>query len=261
MKRQFLFVAILFAVAQIAFAAEKSNRISPFSPDADSYAASVRSVFVNLPLVTDPSIIKSKVGGTEAMAKAELNRNFSGDLKYGAYKSIQIVGETNLEIRGPIDLNRNPTYLWIFTGRVQYFYYLKKNDKIEEPFFFVTHLETRYQERWETDCKLIGDESMIIGTDTAKNAAAVVSEPLRRKNLKTKHDEAIAKDEWEFSNRKVKGKLIGYKHGKVSIQDGSRAPFSLDVMKFSLDDQELIRAYIDHLGIPVRESSAERGKK
>lgn len=259
-KSLHIIVAFVLLCSQVVAATKDSpDRISPFSLEADSYAASVRSVFLHLPLITDPETIKTKTNATETTVKTELNKLLTGGFRYGMYKNVQMIGAVKIETRGPVKLYNKETYLWIAEGRVQYFYYTN-NKRVEKAFFFVGHFNTVYTTGWQNDWLLFGDEKMR-SDDTLLKEAALVSDPLRRVKMEKMHKEALEKEEWFFNNRTVHGKLTGYRHGKVSIEGNSKRFPSLDVMKFSLDDQELIRAYIDYEGIPVRDPSYKPEKR
>jgi hypothetical protein len=110
---------------------------------------------------------------------------------------------------------------------------------------------------WKEDCLIIG-EKIYLSDEKIQNAVALVSEPLLKKKIETLYKKSIEKEKWDFNNRKIQGKLVGYKNVKVNIQEGNKRPFQMDVTKFSLEDQKLIRAYVDHLNIPVRETQNKK---
>jgi hypothetical protein len=225
------------------------NNISPFSPETDTYTVSVQSIFENLPLITDPNIIKNSVTGNNDIIKTIINKKLSGTQYFHKYYyNIKIIDKEYIETRGPIKTYNDKFYIWTIKGYIQHFY---KNKKIEEPFFFATHYDNN-SKTWNTDYFCIGTYDIELNT-TTQNAAALIAEPLRKKKIEILYKKSIEKEKWDFNNREIQGKLTGYKNGKVSIQEGNKRPFQMDVTKFSLEDQKLIRAYIEHLNIPVRE--------
>jgi uncharacterized protein YxeA len=243
---------LLFALS--ALADTKNNGTGPFSPEADSYSNSVKATFENLPIITDPDITKNNVIGNEETIKTIINKKLSGNQYFHThYYDIKIIDKEHIETRGPIEIYKNKFYIWTVKGHIQHF---RNKKKIEEPFFFATHYDHNTKS-WNTDYFCIGTYDIELNTVT-QNAAALISEPLRKKNIEILYNKSIKKEKWTFNNREIQGKLIDYKNGKVSIQDGNKRPFQMDVTKFSLDDQILIRGYIDHLGIPVRESQTKK---
>jgi hypothetical protein len=249
-KKSTLFIGSILLFTLSVLADTNINDISPFSPEADSYNASVQSIFENLPLITDPNIIKNNVTGNNDTIKTIINKELSGTkwFNHEIYYNIKIIDKEHIETKGPIKTYNDNFYIWTIKGYIQHF---RKNKKIEEPFFFTTHYNNN-SKTWDTDYFCIGTRDIKLNTTTL-NAAALISEPLRKNNIETLYKKSIEKDKWDFNKREIQGKLTGYKNGKASIQDGNKRPFQMDVTKFSLEDQKLIRAYIDHLNIPVRE--------
>jgi hypothetical protein len=254
-KKIITFIETIFLFTFSALADTKINNTSPFSPKADSYTASIQSIFENLPLITDPNIIKNNVIGNNDIIKTIINKELSGTkwFNHEIYYDIKIIDKEHIETRGPIKTYNDNFYIWTIKGYIQHF---RKNKKVEEPFFFTTHYNNN-SKTWDTDYFYIGTHDIKLNTTTL-NAAVLISEPLRKNKIETLYKKSIEKEKWNFNNRDIRGKLIGYKNGKVSIQDGTTRPFQMDVTKFSLEDQKLIRAYIDHLNIPVRETQNKK---
>jgi hypothetical protein len=254
-KKSTLFIGSILLFTLSVLADTNINDISPFSPEADSYVASIRNNFENLPTITEPT--KHNIESTEKIVEAQTQKKLTGTIKpsfisFDDYKNCKIMGTINIKTLGPIIINNKKTYLWLITGKVQYYFVKSFTNKTElrnEKFFFVLHFDNN---NWKEDCLIIG-ETIFKNDATLQNAVALVSEPLRKNNIETLYKNSIEKDKWDFNKREIQGKLTGYKNGKASIQDGNKRPFQMDVTKFSLEDQKLIRAYIDHLNIPVRE--------
>jgi hypothetical protein len=258
LKKITLFIGSILLFTLSVLADTKINDTSPFSPEADSYIASIRNNFENLPTVTEPT--KHNIEGTEKIVEAQTQKKLSGKI-YSSftykYDNCKITGKPNINIKGPAIINNKKIYFWIITGDVQYYYIIgsKPNpEKRNENFFFVLHFENN---NWKEDYLIIG-KNIYLSNNTILNAVALVSEPLLKKNIETLYKNSIEKDKWDFNKREIQGKLIGYKNGKASIQNENKRPFQMDVTKFSLEDQKLIRAYIDYLNIPVRESQNKK---
>jgi hypothetical protein len=257
-KKFTLFVGSILLFTLSVLADTKINDTSPFSPEADSYIASIRNNFENLPTVTEPN--KHNIEGTEKIVEAQTQKKLTGKIYHDPlykYDNCKITGKLNIKINGPAIVNNKKIHFWIITGNVQYYiieYYSKKSEQRNEKFFYVLHFENN---NWKEDCLIIG-EKIYLSDDKIQNAVALVSEPLLKKKIETLYKNSIEKDKWDFNKKEIQGKLTGYKNGKASIQNGNKRPFQMDVTKFSLEDQKLIRAYIDYLNIPVRESQNKK---
>ncbi|MDR2755583.1 MAG: hypothetical protein LBC20_07735 [Planctomycetaceae bacterium] len=258
-KKTIFFIGTILLLSLTTLADTKKG-ISPFSPEADSYTTSVQTIFENLPLVTDPT--KHKIEGTKKIVEAQTQKKLTGKIHselFIKFDNCKIIGTININTHGPITVNNKTIYFWIVSGEIQYFviHYANPPEQRNEKFFYVLHFEN---DNWKEDCLIIGEKIITLNANI-QNAAALVAEPLQKKEIETLYKKSIEKEKWNFNNREVQGKLIGYKNEKALIQqDENKRPFQMDVTKFSLDDQELIRAYIDHLNIPVRDIQDKKQK-
>jgi hypothetical protein len=262
----FITTVLLYSLSTLA---QESYKNSPFSPDAESYLNIIKNNFESLPNVTD----LSKIEGTEKTAEAQTQKRLTGKIYRpyftgNRYNEGKIIGKLNITAKGPatdaiietsiIKYNKK-YYFWIITGEVQYYQrkpFTNKNEKYNEKFFYVIHFENN---RWQDDCLFISNEKFDID-DKIQNIVSKTVEPLLKQKNKNLYEIAIKKEKWTFNNRETKGKLVNYENGKVHILGNIKKPFEMDVTKFSIDDQIIIKGYIDHLGIPTREKQDKKSR-
>jgi hypothetical protein len=261
MTKKIITLILLIILHYSTVSAETNFQNSPFSPEADSYIASIKNNFENLPTITEPT--KHNIEGTEKIAETQTQKKLTGEIyhvMFDKYDNSKIIGKPNIIIKGPVINNNKKIYFWIITGNIQFYLInrlYKTSEKRNEKFFYVIHFD-KYYNKWKEDYLIVGEKVFTIDAEI-QNAVAIVSEPLLKQKNETLHNTAIKKEKWTFNNREIQGKLINYNNGKVHIiQNGNKKPFQMDVTKFSLDDQTLIRGYIDHLGIPVRELQTKK---
>jgi hypothetical protein len=254
-----LILSILLHYSTVS--ADTNFQINPFSPEADSYIVSIKNNFENLPTITEPT--KHNIEGTEKIAETQTQKRLTGEIyhvMFDKYDHSTIIGKPNITIKGPVINNNNKIYFWIITGNIQFYFInrlYKTSEKRNEKFFYVIHFD-KYYNKWKEDYLIVGKNVFTID-DQIQNTVAIVSEPLLKQKNKTLHNTAINREKWTVNNREIQGKLISYNNGKVHIlQNGYKKPLQINVTKFSLDDQILIRGYIDHLGIPVRELQTKK---
>jgi hypothetical protein len=231
------------------------QNISPFSPETETLTFKIKSIFESLPLAT-PS---NKIEGTVEIIETIVQNELSKPLGIYKFKEGQIVGKINTEVRGPIKLSFGETYIWIAKGNIR-LYQIITNKKTDTQFFYATHYEKTLLNNltWTTDC-IIANNEIFTQNNTIQNIVSKTTEPLRLKKIEDQYHEALNKKEWNFNNRTINGKITGYKNGKVHIQQDDKRPFQMDVTKFSLDNQHIIKSYIDYLGIPTREVPPKKG--
>jgi hypothetical protein len=156
LKKFTLFIGSILLFTLSVFSDTKINDTSPFSPEADSYIASIRNNFENLPTITEPT--KHNIEGTEKIVEAQTQKKLTGNI-YSSftyrYDNSKIIGKPDIKIYGPIINNNKKIHFWIITGNVQYYFiqsYPKKAEQRNEKFFYVLHFEN---DNWQEDCLII----------------------------------------------------------------------------------------------------------
>jgi hypothetical protein len=271
MTKKIITIITTILLCSFSTLAQENEKNSPFLPDAESYENIIKNNYENLPNVTNIS----DIDGTENIAEAQAQKKLTGKIRPHnttsnyEYTESKIIGKPNITAKGPITdtiiktsiVNVNKKlYFWIITGNIQYHQrklFTKNIEKRNDKFFYVIHFENNH---WKEDFLLIGN-IVFYNNNTIQNIVSKTSEPLIKQKNKKLYDTAIKKEKWTFNNRELIGKLIDYKNGKVHIQgEKSKIPFKMDVTKFSIEDQILIRGFIDHLDIPARELQQKKSR-
>jgi len=258
MTRFILTYIILFSTS-ITFAQTETEYVPPmpFSPFADSYQYSVQRLYESLPIVNDTK----NIPGTTALVNAELQNTLSGTIKWHEPNNPEIqywrgtnllpIGKHKIKVRNL----KKDYYFWCIYGKVQLFAQQDQafisdpktpKSKIIRNYFLVLHFKKGNAKAY-VDYFTIGDVIIANNTktldDISKEATALLAEANKKAYEKVK-----AKSEWTINGKTETGNFESYRRGTVTLKKND-AKTSFRITQFSLNDQLLIRGYIDHQGI------------
>ena len=219
-----------------------------FSREADTYNGRIIRNFLTLPLVPQNRIAALNVGDPKDIeAKAK-------DYAISRRPNSKTVGIHSVELRGPFHNDSGAVqYFWIVQGQVNYFNRTANGrdnpaNSITEPYCFIG-----WTRRGEPS--FLAQNVMIIGQTRIHLNEGLYNKVniFANRQRETLYEKARAKEEWIFNNRPIHGIIESYNPRTRRIRMSDRAGRRTEylVTNFSRDDQELIRAYLDHLNIPV----------
>lgn len=262
MSRYIFFFLLIFAAplfAQTGNTHTAYTRPMPFDPFADSYQYTVQKQYESLPIVTNTS----NIPGTLQLVKAELHNRLSQSITWkketpqGTYRkgtNLLPIGKQKIEVRRL----RNDYYFWCIYGKIQFFvhkdFYAVANTpvvgKAIDNFFIVLHF-MKGNARAHIDYFTVGPAIITNNTATLNDISKTAMYIISQSNKKA-YEEIISKYRWIIDDEIQTGKFDTYRNGKVTLTKRDRRT-TYDIKRFSLEEQILIRGYIDHQGIPIRE--------
>jgi len=233
------------------------TRPLPFSPFAETYQYNVQRLYESLPKTENTE----NIPGAIALVNAELKNILAGDKSWSHRQGTQTtywsgynftpIGNHNIEVR---NLNTDH-YFWCVYGKVQLFIRPTWQShvpatKTVENYFIVLHFK-RGNARPHIDYFTIGGAIITNNTSTL-NAISKEATALLATANREAYKIVNSKKEWTIHGRAVDGQFDSYRNGRVTLlRNNARAPFN--VTDFSYENQMLLRGYIDHQGISIRD--------
>ena len=260
MNRLIFISIILFTthsvLAQSTLQKETSyTRPLPFSPFAETYQYDVQRLYEILPKNNDTK----NIPGTVALVNAELKNILAGTKSWSpsfgksmAAYNITPIGTNKIEVR---HLNTD-YYFWYIYGKVEFLLTdYRTSYKTIQNYVIILHFN-QGNPRANIDYFTIGDVILTNSTNTL-NAISREATALLTKANKEAYEKVNAKTEWTVNEKTEMGNFDSYRNGRVTlIRDNAR--ITHDVVRFSYDEQILIRGYIDHQGISVNRNHKQR---
>lgn len=233
-------------------------RFSPFSKDADLYNGKILQNYMMLPLVEDKDILYLKLGSKDdAIARAK-----SYAVSYQNYENSKTAGEHYAQLRGPIKYNNEMVYFWIVQGKLNHFYtdaYGTRARKEPRPpkgyidnYCYIFRHDNKSATAY-TALYIINNERKQFETTIYKEVNSFANSIRDNKNAEL-FARATSYKTWTYDKKTFRGRVDSYnnKNGmfKMLFDSGPTKPYH--VLKFDIDDQFILRGYLDHLKTPIR---------
>ncbi|MGL4944149.1 MAG: hypothetical protein ACRC46_13290 [Thermoguttaceae bacterium] len=255
---------IVFLCAAVTATADDTYRLSPFSPAYDTINQKTLRNFETLPLVTDDEIPKCNAGtksDAEAFARSYVMKTEIKTTRWAHDgNATKTQGKHTVELYGPANIEGKRLYFWIVKGMVnhQSQYWISNDIKDRTPpkegftnLYTVIFYQTP-NDKPKTVFYIIHNRDQE-ATPTICNAVAAIVDPEHKRLTQERHDAALKKDSWNNTNGKpAEGKLEAYKNGKITLRTQAGSTKTIDAAKLTLDDQDILRGYLDQLEIPVK---------
>jgi hypothetical protein len=232
------------------------TRPMPFSPFAETYQYDVQRLYEILPKINDTK----NIPGTIALVNAELKNLLAGNKQWWRKQNgqnvlwrgfnITPIGKRIIEVH---NLNTD-YYFWCIYGKVQLFvqHQLTNKPAVKTIANYVIILHfTDGNTNVQIDYFTL--ENAILTNDT-RTLSAISKEAtaLLVKANQEAYEKVKTKNTWTVNEKSITGKFQRYRNGRVTL-NRNNGKTTLDINQFSYDDQILIRGYIDHLGIAIRD--------
>jgi len=229
-------------------------RPMPFSLFADSPQYATQRMYEILPKVNDIS----NIPGTKSLVDIEIKKLLSGSITWGGNfppmwegSNITPIGSHEIEVRNL----GSDYYFWCVYGKVQFFAKERFNPRFVpvrtvQNYFIVLHFN-RNNSNAIVDYFYIGNVIVRNNAQTLNHISKEATTLLTKANQEA-YEKVNSKNEWTINNRAVTGQFDSYRNGRVTLmRNNARTTFNVN--EFSYNEQMLIRGYIDHQGISIRD--------
>lgn len=255
---QKLILALCFVLAIGNAFADDLYRISPFDPIYDTLNQKTLRNFELFPQVEDEDIARYNCGtksDAEVIARDAVMRNALYVKSFWSSKVEKTIGKHVVKLYGPANVSGKNVYFWIVKGQVNHYHKYWGGKATTPPkegythnYTYIFHIENSKPK----EIFYIVENELQKSDSSICHALAAFIDTVHEELTTERYNLALQKELWTHKGKESEGKLQAYKNERLVLRSKTDSTRSLKAADLSLDDQDILRGYLDYLQIPVR---------